>query len=87
MLLPDLEQRVRAMIGIILSNQQAHGRRSPAFFLQKYQWITFKTKDGLPYFMLSPYAYHKAMIFQPEATNNQNPEFVKCSDTRYTPSR
>ncbi len=30
MLLPDLEQRVRAMIGIILSNQQAHGRRSSA---------------------------------------------------------
>ena len=28
MLLPDLEQRVRAMIGIILSNQQAHRRRS-----------------------------------------------------------
>jgi len=56
-----------------------------ASFLQKYQWFTFKTKDGLPYFMLSPYAYHKAMIFQPEATNNQSPEFVKCSDTRYTP--
>jgi hypothetical protein len=30
MLLPDLEQRVRTLIGIVLSNQQAHGRRSSA---------------------------------------------------------
>ena len=30
MLLADWEQRVRAMIGIILSNQQAQRRRSPA---------------------------------------------------------
>jgi hypothetical protein len=29
MLLPDLEQGVRAMIGFILSNQQAQRRRSP----------------------------------------------------------
>ncbi len=60
--------------------------REWAYFLQKYQWFTFKTRDGLPYFMLSPYAYHKAMIFQPEATNTQCPELVMCSDTRYTPS-
>jgi len=30
MLLPDKEQRVRAMIGFILSNEQAHFRRSSA---------------------------------------------------------
>ena len=30
MLLPDLEQRVKAMIGFIFSNQQAQCRRSPA---------------------------------------------------------
>ena len=60
--------------------------REWAYFLLKYQWFNFKTRDGLPYFMLSPYAYHKAMIFQPEATNNQCPKLVMCSDTRYTPS-
>jgi hypothetical protein len=30
LLLPDLEQRVRALIGIVLTNQQVHGRRSSA---------------------------------------------------------
>ena len=40
MLLADLEQRVRAMIGMILSNQQAQRRRSPAIRQPRACWFT-----------------------------------------------